>query len=302
VRTEIRESHSPRYVVTPDITSVEPTQAATARQQQKGTKNIANMKHSAARKIIKYVLHDIVRNKIVLAYTAFLLIVSVSMFYLGGGGAKGLLSLLNIMLIVVPLVSVVFSTIHFYNSYEFIELLVAQPIPRKQIFISQYVGLAGALSAALLVGVGIPVALFDSSILGFTMVGAGIGLTLIFVALALLASVFTRDKAKGIGFSLMLWFFFSLIYDGLILLLIFTLSDYPLEKFMWIFTVFNPVDLARIAILLNMDVAALMGFTGAVYKTFFGSGWGFVFSVVVMSVWVAVPLWWGLRIFKNKDL
>ena len=51
-----------------------------------------------------------------------------------------------------------------------------------------------------------------------------------------------------------------------------------------------------------MDVAALMGFTGATYKAFFGSGWGIVFSAAVMTVWIIVPLWLGLRVFKRKDL
>jgi Cu-processing system permease protein len=291
MRTEIRESYSPSY---------DPSVLKQLEMNSKSPNH--SITQSPNHKIIKYVLQDILRNKIVLAYTAFLLVVSISMYNLGGGGAKGILSLLNIMLIVVPLVSAVFSTIHFYNSYEFIELLVAQPIPRSRIFLSQYIGLAGALTTALLVGVGIPTLLFDGSILGFTMLFAGIGLTLIFVALALLASVIARDKAKGIGFALMLWFYFSLIYDGLVLLLMFSFSDYPLEKIMWVFTALNPVDLARITILLQMDVAALMGFTGATYKAFFGSGWGVVFSIFVMVVWIVVPLWWGLRVFKKKDL
>jgi Cu-processing system permease protein len=291
MRTEIRESYSTGY----DPSVLKPS------EQQLGARLKLTPK-SHDYKIVKYVLQDILRNKIVLAYTAFLLVVSISMFNLGGGGAKGILSLLNIMLIVVPLVSVVFSTIHFYNSYEFIELLVAQPVPRSRIFLSQYIGLAGALTVALLIGVGIPTLIFDGSILGFTMLAVGIGLTLIFTSLALLASVLARDKAKGIGFALLLWFYFSLIYDGLVLLLMFSFADYPLEKFMWLFTALNPVDLARITILLQMDVAALMGFTGATYKAFFGSSMGIVFSVFVMLVWMIVPLWLGLRVFKRKDL
>ncbi|MBD0289547.1 MAG: ABC transporter permease, partial [Flavisolibacter sp.] len=71
-------------------------------------------------KISKYVLYDIVRNKVVLAYTAFLLIVSMTLFQMEENPGKAVLSLLNIVLIVVPLVSMVFSTIHWYNSYEFI--------------------------------------------------------------------------------------------------------------------------------------------------------------------------------------
>jgi Cu-processing system permease protein len=303
MRTEIRESHStgydPSVLKQIEVNSKSPNHSLVLENRESlpfwG-------RFRGGLRIVKYVLQDILRNKIVLAYTAFLLVVSISMFNLGGGGAKGILSLLNIMLIVVPLVSVVFSTIHFYNSYEFIELLVAQPVPRSRIFLSQYIGLSGALTVALLIGVGIPTVLFDGSILGFTMLAVGIGLTLIFTSLALLASVLARDKAKGIGFALLLWFYFSLIYDGLVLLLMFSFSDYPLEKFMWLFTALNPVDLARITILLQMDVAALMGFTGATYKAFFGSSMGILFSIFVMFVWMIVPLWLGLRVFKRKDL
>ena len=74
------------------------------------------------KKITRYVIVDILRNKIVLAYTIFLLIISFSVFTLEDTGEKGLLSLLNITLIIVPLVSIIFSTIYIYNSTEFIEL------------------------------------------------------------------------------------------------------------------------------------------------------------------------------------
>ena len=68
------------------------------------------------KKIIKYVILDILRNKIVMAYTVFLLIISFSIFNLEDTAGKGLLSLLNIVLIIVPLVSIIFSTIYIYNS------------------------------------------------------------------------------------------------------------------------------------------------------------------------------------------
>ena len=63
------------------------------------------------KKIIKYVIIDIMRNKIVLAYTFCLLLISMSIFNMEDNSAKGLLSLLNIILIIVPLVSIMFSAI-----------------------------------------------------------------------------------------------------------------------------------------------------------------------------------------------
>ncbi|MCU0354065.1 MAG: ABC transporter permease, partial [Cytophagales bacterium] len=154
-------------------------------------------------KIVKYVLYDIARNRILLAYTAFLFVVSLSVFRLEDNPAKGMLSLLNIVLIVVPLVSIVFSTIHFYNSYEFIELLVAQPLPRRHILLSEYVGLSTAFALAFYVGVGLPILFFNPSATGLTLLVAGVFLSFVFVSLAFFAATLTRDKAKGIGLALM---------------------------------------------------------------------------------------------------
>ena len=93
-------------------------------------------------KLSKYVLYDILRSKVILAYTLFLFIVSISLFRMEENNGKAMLSLLNIVLIVVPLISMVFSTIHYYNSYEFIELMLAQPMSRTRILLSEYSGVA----------------------------------------------------------------------------------------------------------------------------------------------------------------
>jgi len=93
-----------------------------------------------------------------------------------------------------------------------------------------------------------------------------------------------------------------LIYDGLILLILFAFSDYPMEKFTLLLSALNPVDLGRIFIMLKMDVSALMGYTGALYKDFFGSGMGVFFTAGIMLLWATVPLWLAVRSFKGKDL
>jgi hypothetical protein len=62
----------------------------------------------------------------------------------------------------------------------------------------------------------------------------------------------------------------------------------------------NPIDLGRIFIMLKMDVSALMGYTGALYKDFFGSLSGMLFTMGIMFAWMAVPLWLAVRAFKRK--
>ena len=253
-------------------------------------------------KISKYVLYDIMRSKVIIAYSLFLFIVSMSLFQLESDSSRAMLSLLNIVLIVVPLVSMVFSTIHYYNSYEFIELMLSQPVSRTKIIISEYAGTAISLSAGFLIGVGIPVCMYNFNDTGIALIFSGFVLTVIFCSLAYLASVMSKDKARGIGVALLLWFYFALIYDGLILLILFAFSDYPLEKLTLLLSSLNPIDLARIFIMLKMDVSALMGYTGATYRDFFGNGLGAIYTIGVMFLWIVIPLLLSLRAFSKKDL
>jgi Cu-processing system permease protein len=253
-------------------------------------------------KISKYVLYDIIRNKVVLAYTAFLLVVSMSFFQMEENSSKAILSLLNIVLIVVPLVSMVFSTIHWYNSYEFIELMLTQPVSRKKVLLSEYTGLASSLVVAFLIGVGIPVMFYQFNSTGLSLLLVGSLLTLVFTSIAFYASVRSKDKARGIGIALMLWFYFALIYDGLLLLILFSFSDYPLEKITLLLSSFNPIDLGRIYMMLQLDVSALMGYTGASYKEFLGSGLGLLYTAGVLLLWTIVPVLLAMRSFRKKDL
>lgn len=253
-------------------------------------------------KISKYVLYDIVRNKVMIAYTLFLFIVSMTLFQMEVNSSKAVLSLLNIVLIVIPLVSLVFSTIHWYNSYEFIELMLTQPISRKKVLFSEYTGISGSLVIAALAGIGIPVMIYNFNGTGMALILIAALLSLVFASVSFLASVKSRDKARGIGVSLLLWFYFVLIFDGLILLIIFTFSDYPLEKITLLLSSLNPVDLGRIFIMLHMDVSALMGYTGAMYKDFFGSGSGILYTIGIMVVWIVAPMLLALRAFNKKDI
>ncbi|MDZ4795956.1 MAG: ABC transporter permease subunit [Bacteroidota bacterium] len=253
-------------------------------------------------KLSKYVLYDILRSKIVIAYTLFLFVVSISMFQMEENSSKAMLSLLNIVLIVLPLVSLVFTTIHYYNSYEFIELMSSQPMSRTRILLSEFAGVSISLLSAFFLGVGIPVLLFSADATGFALLFTGMSLTLVFTSIAFFASVVARDKARGIGFALLLWFYFALIYDGLVLLILFSFSDYPLEKLTLLLSALNPIDLGRIFIMLKMDISALMGYTGALYKDFFGSGTGIIFTAGIMSLWIVLPLWLAVRKFRKKDL
>ena len=252
--------------------------------------------------ISKYILYDIVRNKIILAYTAFMLVVSLSLFAMEDNSSKAILSLVTIILIIVPLVSLIFTTIHWYNSYEFIELMLTQAVSRNKIMCSEYTAISTSLVSAYLIGIGIPVLIYQFNMSGLALIVTGSLLTMAFSSLAFMASVYSKDKARGIGVALLLWFYFTIIYDGLVLLLLFSFSDYPLEKLTLFLSSLNPVDLARIFMILKLDISALMGYTGATYKNFFGSYVGLLYTIGILAIWAIVPMWLALRNFRRKDI
>jgi len=254
------------------------------------------------KKITGFVITDLLKNKIILIYTLVLAVFAWSVFSLEDNTAKGVLSLLNVILLTVPLVSIIFSNIYMYNSSEFIELLVSQPIQRKTIWLSLFTGLVVSMNMAFIIGVGIPVFIFVPDMTGLFIVITGLLITTIFISIAMLCSILSRDKARGIGIAIMTWLFLTLIYDGLVLFMMFQFSDYPIEKPMVIVSALNPIDLARIMVLLQVDVTALMGYTGAIFKHIFGTSFGLIISFGLMMLWIIIPFLISWKKFRNKDL
>jgi Cu-processing system permease protein len=259
------------------------------------------MSKQAGRKILKYVIFDILRNKLVIAYTLLLLILSITVINLGRDSSKAIVSLLNVVMFLVPLVSIIFGTIHFYNSREFIEMLLALPVNRKSIFWAEYLGLSASLSTGFLIGIGLPLLIYGGGGAGLYLVVTGVFLTFIFTAIAFLSSVINADKARGIGVSLMLWFYFSVLFDGIVLMIYMFFSDYPLQKVVIILAALNPIDLARIMILLKLDISALLGYTGATFQYFFGSVTGLAYSLGLLFLWAILPTLLALRSFNRRN-
>ncbi len=252
-------------------------------------------------KIAKYTVLDLLRSRAVLAYTLVLLAASLALFSLEADSGKAMLSLLNVVLLLVPLVAVVFSTVHFYQNLEFTELLLAQPLGRRAIFRGQFVGVAKTLAAAFLLGCGLPVLLNRPDKTGLTLVAVGLFLTTIFCAFAFAVAVSVRDRARGIGAALLAWFYFALLFDGLVLLILFSFSDWPLENVTLALSCLNPIDLGRILLLMQLDISALMGYTGAIFESFFGNSTGIWLAFGLLAVWAVLPIWRAEWAFSRKD-
>lgn len=257
-------------------------------------------------KILKYSFSDLIRSRWSYVYFIFYLVISVVLLFLNNDLAKAVITLMNITNVLIPLIGTIFGVMYYYDSREFTELLLAQPITRKTIFLGQYIGLALSLSMSLTLGLGLPFifyGIFESAAIWdfLLLIVVGVFLTFIFVALAFNIAIRNENKIKGFGYAILVWLFLAVVYDGIFLTSLLVFKDYPLDKFSLVATMFNPIDLSRILILLKLDISALLGYTGAVFKQFFGSNMGVLSALGVLTLWVVVPVSGILLKAKKKD-
>lgn len=257
-------------------------------------------------KILKYSFFDLMRSSWSYVYFAFYLVLGFVLLFLNNDVSKAVITLMNIIIVLTPLIGTIFGVMYFYNSREFTELLLAQPLKRKTIFMGQYLGVSVSLALSLVLGLGIPFmayGLFQSTAIFdfFLLLVVGMFLNFIFVALAFNIALSNENKIKGFGYAILMWLFLAVIYDGAFLISLVMFDDYPLDKFSLLATMFNPIDLSRILILLKLDISALLGYTGAVFKEFFGTSLGFVTSILVLTLWVILPVWRINMKLRKKD-
>lgn len=259
-----------------------------------------------ALRIALFSVRDVLRSKWGILYMLFFFLATEGLFRLQGDTSQVTISLIGLSLILIPLTSIIFGTMYIYYSREFIELLVTQPVRRRTVFGGMYTGLTFSLITAFVVGVITPFVLRGAhtpaewSTLALLLT-AGSCLTTAFVGLSFYISLLSEDRGKGLGIAIFVWLATAVLYDGVIMIVAYAFASYPLETPMLILAMLNPIDMARVFLLIKVDMAALMGYTGAVFERFFGGSQGALVSIAVLLLWTVLPFWAGLRRFARKD-
>lgn len=255
-------------------------------------------------RIMRYVLLDVLRNRWVLGYALFFLVATDALLRLDGTGTRAIVSLLNLVLLLVPLVTIVFGTMYWHGAREFNELLLTQPVDRTSLFHGLFAGLVLPLSAAFVAGVSIPFvvhgALENPETLVLLLV-AGVALTAVFGAIAILVSGLSTDRLRGLALALTIWLVTTVLYDGFVLWFTIAFRDVPLQQPLLALTLANPVDLARVMLLHQLDAASLMGATAAVFQRTFGGTIGITIALTALSLWALIPGILALRAFRRRD-
>lgn len=252
--------------------------------------------------LLKYELFNVLRGRWLLAYALLFGGISLALLQFSGDAQSAVASLMNVILLVIPIVSVLFAAAYWYNAEGFTLLLLTQPIRRSQIYLSRWAAISLALSGGCTGGITVALLLtggFDRA--SALLLAMGTALTFIFVSLGLLTAVSVPDRMKGIGAAFMLWFYFAVVHDGLVFLFLSNFQEYPLESAVMILSAINPIDIVRISLLLAFDYGALMGYTGMLLQKALSGPVGFLLTGGCLMFWTLVPAWLGLRVFKRRD-
>jgi Cu-processing system permease protein len=259
-------------------------------------------------KIAIFSFQENIRNRWLIVYGgAFLIFTSLILYFGEDKGSRVVASLLNLVNLLVPLFSLIFGSLSFHSSLPFLEVLLTRSISRKELFLGKWAGSALGLALAFAIGITVPYLIFgnyekNSLYLFSVLLFFGVLLNFAFVSISFLISSFLSSRELVLALAFGIWFYVYLIYDLIIVWVGISFGDYPLEFPVLGLILFNPVDVVRMIILLQMDLASLLGFTAAFFQKYLGTRGGIFAGTISLLIWIIFPLYLGYRKFSMRDL
>lgn len=268
--------------------------------------NIKNLSEPGSNPLLTIVIYELkesLRNMRVLVYGGALAGFGSLVLFFSGKSPQAAASLLNLVLLIVPLFGLLFGALSFRDSLPFMQLLLSRGVDRTRVYLGKWLGLSISLGVSVAFGLGVS-AIFGKK--SFTIIlflmSLAVGLQFVFVSLSMLLGVVVRKREMIPGAALLIWFYLYVLYDLLVLYAGTLSNEYPLEIPVFVLLILNPLDLVRLIFLIQTDLSQLMGFSTALAVRTLGGKMGAGVAFLLLAIWTAAPLYAGLRIFKNRDL
>jgi Cu-processing system permease protein len=223
------------------------------------------------------------------------------------GFARVTLSLMNLVLLIVPLTGIMLGVTSIAGGGEALALVLAQPVRRIEVLLGRFVGLGAALTAAQALGFGgggliVAINAGTAQLPGFiALTGLSIALGWLTIATALMIASLWPDRLQAMSIGLLLWLGMVIAYDLVVLGATTLMRGAPLQAVLFPALLVNPVDLARVLVTLAVGSGALFGPTSAVLAGLFGSAGGIALGLAVLAAETAVPLAIAARVFSRRD-
>lgn len=250
---------------------------------------------------------DGLRNKWILATTVLLALFAVGLAYFGSAASgeigvaslsTTIVSLASLAIFIIPLIALMlaYDTLVGEDEQGTLLLLLTYPITRWQILMGKFTGHSAIMATATTLGFGVTALLlvietgewrdielwyaFGFFILSSILLGS------VFLAIALLISAWTVEKSTAAGLALMVWFWFVLIFD-LLLLGLLVMVEGREGGWLSLLLLLNPADIFRLANLSGFEAAR--AYTGLNYLAA-GPLFQPAVLLLILLLWIAVPL------------
>jgi Cu-processing system permease protein len=236
-------------------------------------------------------------------FAALALAIASSGYVLSGGHgiqdfARTAASLLQLVLLIVPLASIVMGILAMTPERGGAEVLYAQPIARSSVLAGTWLGLFEALVGAQLVGFGAAgVVIFSQSgsdglaVYGLVVIASAV-LTAIFLSLAAAISVghIGRRRVRALALGLMLWFGLALVFDIVVLGAATLLRSGDASRLLIASVLINPIDAVRTGAFLGVEGTAAFGpASQALFRFSHGPARAAVLIGGSLLLWIVVP-------------
>ncbi|MDR5694462.1 MAG: ABC transporter permease subunit [Armatimonadota bacterium] len=251
------------------------------------------------------------------AFALLLAILALGVSYLGlslggyarfVGFARTATSLVNLITFLIPVNALALGVLAFSPEQGDTEVLLAQPITRREVVVGKYLGACGAMSAGLLWALGISGVVIAlraglSELVAYAvLVVLSILLCMVFLGLGALVSIVARNRMKALGGALALWILLGVLYDLMVLGVSILFGGEWLRPILLSSVLANPMDTVRVVVLMLVGAKTSLGPGGAILGELAGSVLGKTLIAVSLVAWVMIPLWLATRAFQEQDI
>jgi len=270
----------------------------------------ANMLESARRRsafsnIVIFEFADALRSRWLIVYALLIFSFSFFLLSLSSGGGDVAASLLNFVLLLVPLFLLVYGTVAFHGSLSFQRVILALGVSRTTLYAGQFVGRLLGLLPGFAVGLLVAFILASSiEAIGslFLILTYGLLLNAVFLALSFLLSQLSERLELLIAAAMGIWFVLYVLYDSLLMLMVIFFGDFPLQNVLLSMTLVNPIDTMRSIVLMQGNLQSLMTHSSAVYAKVLSGYTGVIVGTIVLFLQAGVAAFIGLHLYRKRDL
>ncbi len=261
---------------------------------------------------------DGMRNRWILAITLAFALLAMGLAWFGAAASGGvgftristtIVSLASLAVFLIPLIALMLAYDSIVGEEEkgTLLLLMTYPLSRTGLLAGKFLGHGAILALSTLLGFGIAAvhivtlaeqATFANLSGPFSLfILSAILLGLVFLALAYLVSVLTRDKARAAGLALLTWFMFVLVYDLTLLgVLVGTQGRLDGDVFR-VLLLLNPTDVFRLVNLIGFEETAA---SSGLLSVFQDQDYPLPLLLGILVAWILVPLAAAAALFSAR--